>query len=488
MYHCSVKIISRSSGRSSVGSSAYRSGEKITNERDGITHDYTHKTGVVYTEIMLPQNAPKEFGERKVLWNQVEISEKRKDAQTAREVEVALPREFSREEQIEVLRNYVKKNFTDKGMCADVCIHDKNTGNPHAHIMLTTRNVDEQGFTSKNREWNDKQQLEAWREDWANQCNEMYKKKEINKRIDHRSYEDQHIKKIPTIHLGSTANAMEKRGVSTERGNINREIKLNNEQIEKLTREINNTILERAKVSREIKEGEKELEPKESLQKPVTYKMTSLDQEQSAKQMISYENDYAVLEDQKLKTMAELEQAKKSYEETNRKYINMQQHFDVIKEYKKNYEKLEAERENLGMFKFSQKKEIDRKLDEIAEYKEKEYRQVEKETGEKIRSLSKLQAKLDYQENKIGVAKSDINYLEDKLMQIRAEQKKLGEKYCQLEDKFNKAHIDSKEAMSKVREQYKKVDAEELRQVIKEMKKEKPAPIKHKAKNMDRER
>ena len=137
--HATVSIIQRSKGRSAVAAAAYRSGTKLTNEWDGLTHDYTHKTGVVHSEIMLPTHAPPEFADRSTLWNSVEQIEKARDSQLAREVEAALPRELTREQQLALVRAYVKDNFVDKGMCADFAIHDKGTGNPHVHIMLTVR-------------------------------------------------------------------------------------------------------------------------------------------------------------------------------------------------------------------------------------------------------------------------------------------------------------------------------------------------------------
>lgn len=145
IYHCHCKVISRGQGRSAIGAAAYRSGEKLTNEYDGITHDYTQKGGVVYSEVMLCENAPEEWKEREVLWNAVEKSEKDGRAQLAREYELALPRELSREEQIQLTRDYVQEQFVNKGMCADFSIHDKEDGNPHAHIMVTMRPIDEKG-------------------------------------------------------------------------------------------------------------------------------------------------------------------------------------------------------------------------------------------------------------------------------------------------------------------------------------------------------
>jgi len=202
IYHCSVKIIGRSSGRSSVTAAAYRAGEKIANERDGKTHDYTRKGGVVYSEIMLPDHAPIEYSNRATLWNVVEKSERRGDAQTAREVEVALPVEFSLEENIQVVREYIDDNFISEGMCADFAIHDTDGSNPHAHIMLTMRDVSSSGFDKKNRDWNDTARLESWRENWAKVCNERLQQKGLNERIDHRSLEDQGLERTPTIHVG----------------------------------------------------------------------------------------------------------------------------------------------------------------------------------------------------------------------------------------------------------------------------------------------
>ncbi len=145
IYHCSIKIIKRSQGRSAVAAAAYRSGQKLTNEWDGITHDYTKKGGVVYSEILLPAHVPPEFSDRSTLWNSVEKSEKSRNAQLAREIEIALPAEIDRQSQIRLVRKYVKDIFVSSGMCADFSIHDKGDGNPHAHIMLTIRPLKESG-------------------------------------------------------------------------------------------------------------------------------------------------------------------------------------------------------------------------------------------------------------------------------------------------------------------------------------------------------
>ena len=131
--------MSRGKGKSAVAAAAYRSGEKLTSEWDGMTHDYTRKGGVVHTEIMLPPHAPPSFSDRSTLWNSVELYEKAGNAQLAREIDAALPIELSREEQIRLVREYCSSQFVSKGMCVDFAIHDTDSGNPHCHIMLTIR-------------------------------------------------------------------------------------------------------------------------------------------------------------------------------------------------------------------------------------------------------------------------------------------------------------------------------------------------------------
>ena len=145
IYHCNIKMVGRTGGKSAVAASAYRSGEKLYDEETGLIHDFTRKGGVVMSEILLPENAPEEYRDRQILWNAVQAVEKRSDAQMAREVEVALPIEMSREQQIECIRNYVMENFVNEGMIADWALHDKGDGNPHAHILLTVRGFTETG-------------------------------------------------------------------------------------------------------------------------------------------------------------------------------------------------------------------------------------------------------------------------------------------------------------------------------------------------------
>ena len=266
IYHLCIKIISRGKGKSVVAASAYRSGEKIKNEYDGIVHDFTRKGGIAHTEILLPQNAPQEFTNRSVLWNSVEKIEKSKNSQLAREIEVALPKELDREKQIELVRQYVKENFVKVGMCVDIALHDKNDGNPHCHILLTMRPLNEDttwGAKSKKEyildengekvklkngnyktrkinttDWNEQDKAEEWRKAWADITNKYLEENSIQDKVDHRSYQRQGIEQIPTIHLGVSATQMEKKGIATDRGNINREIKHQNMILREISRRI----------------------------------------------------------------------------------------------------------------------------------------------------------------------------------------------------------------------------------------------------------
>lgn len=262
IYHCSIKNISRSSGRSAVACAAYRSGEELEDVETGITHDYRKKTGIAFAEIFLCKNAPERFQNREELWNEVEKIEKAADARLAREIEVAIPRELSLEEMKNLVAGYAKM-LTEEGMCVDAAIHLK-VGNPHAHLMCTTRKIKADGtwdqkekkvyaldeFGNKipvidqetreqkigargRRIWkrvtvaandlNAKENVEKWRKMWSEHCNAYL---EPEQQIDHRSYERQGKKDvIPTIHEGYAAREMEKRGKLAERCEINRDIK-----------------------------------------------------------------------------------------------------------------------------------------------------------------------------------------------------------------------------------------------------------------------
>ncbi|HBD5403393.1 TPA: MobA/MobL family protein, partial [Escherichia coli] len=163
IYHLSMKIISRSNGYSAVASAAYRSSSLMLDERTGLTHDYTRKSGVAEAVILTPATAPAWCTNRAELWNAVEKAERRKNSQLAREIELAIPHELPQDAARETVLAFVRENFVSQGMIADVAFHHMDKTNPHAHIMLTTRAVGPAGFGGKVRDWNDRTHAETWR-------------------------------------------------------------------------------------------------------------------------------------------------------------------------------------------------------------------------------------------------------------------------------------------------------------------------------------
>ena len=240
IYHLSMKIISRNSGYSAVASAAYRSGSLMLDERTGLTHDYTRKSGVAEAVILTPATAPAWCTNRAELWNAVEKAERRKNSQLAREIELAIPRELPQDAARETVLAFVRENFVSQGMIADVAFHHMDKTNPHAHIMLTTRAVGPAGFGGKVRDWNDRTHAETWRASWADHANRALANAGYQEEIDHRSYERQGLEKTPGIHLGKSACAMETRGIETERGEQNRLINRLNLEIQISRTELRN--------------------------------------------------------------------------------------------------------------------------------------------------------------------------------------------------------------------------------------------------------
>lgn len=229
IYHLHVKIIGRKAGQSAVASAAYRSASRLRDERLNRDQDFTAKRGVVHSEVLLPDNAPEQWSERERLWNDVEAFEARKDAQLAREVEFALPRELTQAQGIELARDFAQSVFVDHGMIADLNVHwdigDDGMPKPHAHVMLTMRSVDENGFGPKVRDWNATQMVERWRERWAELANERLAELDIDARIDHRSFEAQGIALEPQSQIGAPAQRIEGEGIeAADRAEMHREI------------------------------------------------------------------------------------------------------------------------------------------------------------------------------------------------------------------------------------------------------------------------
>ncbi|MBB6193559.1 Ti-type conjugative transfer relaxase TraA [Sphingobium wenxiniae] len=221
IYHFSAKVISRANGSSAVASAAYRAAERLHDDRLGRDHDFSNKAGVVHSEILLPEGAPERLNDRAPLWNEVEAGERRKDAQLAREVEFSIPRELNQQQGIQLTRDFVEKQFVERGMVADMNVHwdmgKDGQPKPHAHVMLSMREVGPEGFGQKVREWNSAELLKEWREAWADHVNERLASLDIDARIDHRSYEAQGIDLEPQHKIGPAASRMPEQGLEAER-------------------------------------------------------------------------------------------------------------------------------------------------------------------------------------------------------------------------------------------------------------------------------
>ena len=311
IYHLEAKVVGRGAGRSAVAASAYLSCSRLYNDYDGIQHDYTKKQGLVWQEVFLPEYAPQDWQDREKLWNAVEEVETAKDSRLAREFVVALPIELSREQQIELLQDFIREQFVSDGMCADAAIHDTDGHNPHAHILLTVRPLDERGkwqyktekeylcmrngeergFTAAefksaqndgwekqypykvgkkkvymtpsaaeaqeliradkhpkstrygrqnpiSERWNSEEQLVSWRVAWADVTNRYLESAGREERIDHRSNAARGLDEIPTIHEGVTVQALERKGIVSDRCEMNRQIRADNALLRELKAEI----------------------------------------------------------------------------------------------------------------------------------------------------------------------------------------------------------------------------------------------------------
>ena len=221
IYHLSAKVISRADGRSAVAAAAYRAAEELDDERLGRAHDFTNKAGVVHSEILLLDGAPARLADRTALWNEVEATEKRKDAQLAREIEIALPRELTQAQAIGLAQDFVREQFVARGMVADLNVHWGRTASgedqPHAHVMLTMREVGPDGFGKKVRDWNRTEVLVGWRARWAELANERLAELGHDIRVDHRSHAAQGIELEPQNKIGPAGMRREAQGEDAER-------------------------------------------------------------------------------------------------------------------------------------------------------------------------------------------------------------------------------------------------------------------------------
>ena len=476
-FHFNISMISRGKSKSAVASAAYISCEKIKNEWDGVTHDYHNKKGLLHSEIFLLENIPKEFQNRSFLWNSVELNEKASNAQLARNFIIALPKELSFEENKKLITEFIQENFVSKGMIADLAIHDEsNEGNNniHAHIMTTLRPINEKGqwqakskkeyilddegnkILNKNgkpktrkvelTDWNNKGNAEKWRESFAEICNIYLERNNLEKRVDHRSFERQGIEEIPTIHLGASASALERKGIETDKGNINREIKKHNslvkaikERISELTSWIGSLIGNlQAKYDEYKQEKKEEYESEAELFNLYEYISIYHDlQGEKARKLNPYASNKKIgadlrrfskariyLKDNKLQTIADLQEkifelAKQSkkissdIQEKTQRIKDLNQCLicsDIIKENKKVYQEYKSKTLFKDSFYNSHKKKIDRYL--------RARKTIEKFTGTSSIKLSDWQKEISRLEKKIQDLTKDKAKVQDEFKQI----------------------------------------------------------------------
>lgn len=476
-FHFSVNIISRGKGKSAVASAAYISGEKIKNEWDGVTHDYTKKQGVISKEIYLPDHAPEEYKDRKILWNSVELFEKNSNAQLARNFIISLPKELSIEENKKMIEEYVQNNFVKEGMIVDLAIHDESregNQNIHAHIMTIVRPINEDGtwgqkskkeyildekgekILNKNGKpktrkvelttWNDKGNVEKWRENFSDLCNEYLAKNKIEKRVDHRSFKRQGIKQIPTIHLGASVSAMERKGIRTEKGDINREIKKQNELLKNIGNEIKKITSWLAGFKDKLKESYKEykyqskkqIENESGLFNLYEYLSFYQEMQENNRAELSfygkrnkaiydlkrYASGINYLRENKIKTISDLQG-----------HINIlrSKNSEIYKTIKENSQKIEDLNKCLAYAKTVRKTQASYQEYESKKiFKESFYKNNQKEIDQHIRArnlIEKISGKKNLREKEwLG----EIKNLEDEISKLNTESEKIRERYKEI--------------------------------------------------------
>ena len=476
-FHFSVNIISRGKGKSAVASAAYISGEKIKNEWDGVTHDYTRKEKVLVKNIILPDHIPKEFKDRSTLWNKVEMAEKNSNAQLARQFIIGLPKELSLSENKNLVERFIKENLISQGMIVDYAIHDESqdkNGNIHCHIMTIMRPINEKGeFLAKSKKeyildekgekilnkngkpktikvelttWNDKGNVEKWRENFSDLCNEYLAKNKIEKRVDHRSFKRQGIKQIPTIHLGASASVMERKGIRTEKGDINREIKKQNELLKNIGNEIKKITSWLAGFKDKLKESYKEY--KDQSKKQIEnesglfnlYEYLSFYQEMQENNRAGlsfygkrnkaiydlkrYASGINYLRENKIKTISDLQGHINNIRSKNS---------EIYKTIKENSQKIENLNKCLAYAKTVRKtKATYQEYESKKIFKESFYKNNQKEIDQHIRArtlIEKISGKKNLREKEwLG----EIKNLEDEISKLNTESEKIRERYKEI--------------------------------------------------------
>ncbi|MFQ8697966.1 MAG: MobQ family relaxase [Peptoniphilus harei] len=476
--HTHVDIVARSKGHSVIAKAAYNARDKLQDEYYGKTHDYSKKEDLVFSKIFLPEHIPKEFSNREYLWNEVEKIEKSKNSQLARNLLFTLPRELNEQDRIKLISEFIEENFTSKGMIADCNIHNPMASDheeqPHAHILLTLREIDEKGnwkpkcrkeyildekgekILNKNGKpktrkvelttWNDKGNVEKWRENFSDLCNEYLAKNKIEKRVDHRSFKRQGIKQIPTIHLGASASAMERKGIRTEKGDINREIKKQNELLKNIGNEIKKITSWLAGFKDKLKESYKEY--KDQSKKQIEnesglfnlYEYLSFYQEMQENNRAElsfygkrnkaiydlkrYASGINYLRENKIKTISDLQGHINNLRSKNS---------EIYKTIKENSQKIEDLNKCLAYAKTVRKtKATYQEYESKKIFKESFYKNNQKEIDQHIRArtlIEKISGKKNLREKEwIG----EIKNLEDEISKLNTESEKIRERYKEI--------------------------------------------------------
>ncbi|MGG0509424.1 MobQ family relaxase [Priestia megaterium] len=377
IYHLSMQIISRSKGQSAVASAAYRSGEKLHDERTDEQKFYARDVQPE-TMILTPSNVPEWMKDRNRLWNEVEKVEKRKDSQLARELNIALPIELNHDQQKELIQSFVENEFVKKGMVADIAIHRDDANNPHAHIMLTMRDLKQDGFGKKNRDWNadfanakennrgyvkNSEGCLSIREQWADYANQALERAQSKERITHLSHENRGLEVLPTIHLGHVAHDMEKKGKQSERGEINRERQEYNQAV------IDLQAYRRQKEShvKKMKEKEKQFSFSTDIEKTYIQKAASLLNQKA----ISL-NDISKRQEELRKMSDRHDPVERHFHVQQQQFLNVSNYYDRVRdlsrEIKQNEEKVEELKGSLNPFKLKENNMMKRRhLDKISD-------------------------------------------------------------------------------------------------------------------------
>ena len=473
--HTHVDIVARSKGHSVIAKAAYNARDKLQDEYYGKTHDYSKKEDLVFSKIFLPEHIPKKFSNREYLWNSVEKIEKSKNSQLARNLLFTLPRELNEQDRIKLISEFIEENFTSKGMIADCNIHNPMASDheeqPHAHILLTLREIDEKGnwkpkcrkeyildengekiklksgnYKSRKvnlNDWNEPDKAKEWRENFSKKANEYLARNNINKRIDPRTFKEQGREELPQIHLGTSSYQMEKKGIQTERGNQNRKIIALNLEFRKLKEELSKLTSWIGSLlgSLQVKYDEYKLEKKEEYENKAElfnlYEYISIYydlQGEKARELNPYASNKKIgadlrrfskariyLKDNNLKTIADLQEKISTLQSQNKKISqdikakttrieNLNKCFayaDIIKDNKKVYEEWNSKSLFKDSFYNSHKDEID---------KYKRARAI----LEKITGSSAIKSK-DW--------KKEIQSLEDEISKLNRQSQSIKEEY-----------------------------------------------------------